>query len=283
MSRLDPIERYGRWALVAGASAGLGAAFATGAARHGFNVVLLARRKAMLEETASRISSIYGVETRCVVADLAQPGVDDLIVRATEGLDLGVFIYNAASEPSGLFLDIPLEEHRQNIEVNCWVPTVLCHRLGRKMIDRGRGAIVLVSSVAALQGIKIFVSYGGAKAYQLILGEGLWDEFREHGVDVLSYVVGATASSNYVGADAKVYAGASAEVVEASKSVLMPVTPEQVAERLFERLHCGPRQYSTDDDEAKSAAKAVLSRAEVVRTTGAVTSGLHWKKLRGQG
>ena len=266
-------QRYGGWALVAGASAGLGAAFAAEAARRGFAVALIARRGRELNETAARIRGDHGVETRAIVADLSDADIGRVIEHETDGLDIGVMIYNAAAEPEGRFLDVSLEEHRLNIAVNCWTPTVLAHQFGRQMVHRGRGAIALVSSMAALQGIKMFTTYGAAKAYELILGEGLWDEFRECGVDVVSYVVGATASANFQGAAADAYAGGTAPTALAAR-ILQPARPEDVAARLFERLDAGPRQYSHDVDEAAAQAAAVRPRAEVVAAMGEITAGL---------
>jgi short-subunit dehydrogenase len=266
--------RYGPWALVAGASAGLGAAFAVQAARCCFDVVLVARRESALAETASRIRAEYGVNTRTIVADLAAPDAGEVIAGEIDDLDLGVFVYNAAAEPEGRFLDVPLEEQRVNLSVNCWTPTVLAHRVGHKMVERGRGAMAIVSSMAALQGIKMFASYGAAKAYELILAEGLWDEFREHGVDVLSYVVGATASANFRGAAPEAYGEAAPSAGGPADRILNPSTPDEVAARLFERLHAGPRQYSHDADEATAVSAAQGSRADAVRAMGEITSRL---------
>ena len=266
-------QRYGQWALVAGASAGLGAAFATEAARHGFGVVLLARRAHALDETAARIRAEFGVETRTLVTDLADPDIGRVVADATAGLDVGVMIYNAAAEPEGRFLDVALEEHRLNITVNCWTPTVLAHHFGRVMVQRGRGAIVIVTSMAALQGIKMFTTYGAAKAYELILGEGLWDELRDRGVDVVSYVVGATASANFQGAAPDAYSQTTAPSDLAAR-ILQPALPEDVAARLFERLDAGPRQYSHDVDEGAAQAAATRPRAEVVAAMGKITAGL---------
>jgi short-subunit dehydrogenase len=265
-------ERYGRWALVAGASSGLGAATAMAAGARGFDVVLLARRPDRLEESAARVREAHGVQTSCIRADLADPDIERIVAEGVAGLDLGVLIYNAAAEPEGRFLDIPLEEHRENIAVNCWTPTVLCHRFGREMVERGRGAIVLVSSMAALQGIKMYASYGAAKAYELILGEGLWDELRDHGVDAMSYVVGATATENYQGASGAEAYGEAPSLRQ--QRILSPSTPTEVAERIFERLDGGPRQYSHDLDEAIALESGSLPRIDVVQAMGAVTSGL---------
>ena len=138
---------------------------------------------------------------------------------------------------------------------------------------RTRIAIVMVTSMAALQGIKMFTTYGAAKAYELILGEGLWDEFHERGVDVVSYVVGATASANFQGAAADAYAGGDAPA-ELAARILQPARPEDVAVRLFARLDGGPRQYSHDVDEAAAEAAAARPRAEVVAAMGEITVGL---------
>ncbi len=194
---MDFNEQYGPWALIAGASEGLGAAFADECASRGCNVVLVARRQQLMEETAAGIRERHGVETRTLVADLGRPDIGELVASVTDDIDVGFFVYNAAFAPQGLFVNVPLEEQMQNIAVNCTTPTILSHMLGKKMVDRGRGGLVLVSSGAAHGGMKIFTTYAAAKAYELILGEGLWDEFRDHGVDALGYVVGATATPTF--------------------------------------------------------------------------------------
>ncbi len=142
-------ERYGGWVLVAGASAGLGAAFAFESARLGFDVVLLARRADALEETAASIRAQHGVATRCIAADLGQDDIADLVATETSDLDVGVLVYNAAAELYGPFLTLDQDSHRTNIAVNCLAPTLLAKHFGARMRDRGRGAIALVSSLAA--------------------------------------------------------------------------------------------------------------------------------------
>jgi short-subunit dehydrogenase len=271
-------ERYGSWAVVAGASTGLGAAFANEIASRGVNVVLLARRPELLEETAAEIRERHGVSVRPVTVDLADPELWSTVSAAIDDLEVGMFVYNAMLDPTGRFLDVPLDRHLQALAVNCAAPTILTHELGRRMAERGRGSIVLVSSTAALQGIKVFASYGAGKAYGLILAEGLWDELRERGVDVLAYVVGATATPHYL----EMQAAASGpgpteeqirEVEQAgSQAVMAPRTPGQVAAALFPFLDQGPRQYSHPDDEARARQDATRSRREVVETMGKMTS-----------
>jgi short-subunit dehydrogenase len=265
--------RYGGWALVAGASAGLGAAFARESARLGFDVVLLARRADALEETAASISAEHGVATRSIVADLAQRDIADVVAAQTADLDVGVLVYNAAAELYGPFLTLDRDSHRTNIAVNCFAPTVLAEHFGARMRDRGRGAIALVSSLAALQGTRYLTTYAAAKAYELILAEGLWEELGDHGVDALAYVVGATASTSWHGAAPGAYTGAQ-ELSALQARILQPATPEEVAARLFAVLRHGPRQYSNLADEAAVQEAASKPRAEVVQAMGAVTVGL---------
>ena len=270
---LDAKARYGGWVLVAGASAGLGAAFAREGARLGFDVVLLARRADALEETAASIRSEYGVATRCIVADLAQDDIADVVAAQTADLDVGVVVYNAAAELYGPFLAQDHETHRTNIAVNCYTPTVLAEHFGARMRDRGRGAIAIVSSLAALQGARYLIIYAASKAYELILAEGLWEELGDHGVDALAYVVGATASTSWHGAAPSGYAEAG-ELSALQARILQPATSDEVATRLFTVLHLGPRQYTNLVDEAAAEEAATKPRAEVVQAMAAVTVGL---------
>jgi short-subunit dehydrogenase len=266
-------ERYGGWVLVAGASAGLGAAFARESARLGFDVVLLARRADALEETAGSIRADYGVATRSIVADLAQDDIADVVAAQTADVDVGVLIYNAAAELYGPFLTLGRDSYRTNIAVNCFAPTVLAEHFGARMRDRGRGAIAFVSSLAALQGTRYLSIYSASKAYELILAEGLWEELGDHGVDALGYVVGATVSSSWYGAAAGAYTDGE-ELSALQARILQPATAEEVAARLFTVLPHGPRQYANLADEAASLEAVTKPRAEVVEAMAAVTIGL---------
>ena len=215
----------------------------------------------------------YGVATRCIVADLAEDDIADVVAAQTADLDVGVVVYNAAAELYGPFLTLDHDSHRTNIAVNCYAPTVLAEHFGARMRDRGRGAIAIVSSLAALQGTRYLTIYAASKAYELILAEGLWEELGDYGVDVLAYVVGATASSTWEGPAPAAYTDAE-ELSALQARILQPATSEDVAARLFAVLHLGPRQYSNLVDEAAAQEAAPKPRAEVVRTMAAVTVGL---------
>jgi short-subunit dehydrogenase len=274
-------ERYGPWALVVGASAGIGAAVADEAARRGVNVLTVARRAPLLEERAAAMRAAHGVAVQTLAADLTDPGAADAIAAAAGGLEIGTFVYNAAAEPRGYFLDVPAAEHLDNITVNCTVPTLLCHHFGRAMAARGRGAIALVSSMGAFQGGKVFASYFAAKAYEWILAEGLWAELAEAGVDAVAYVVGATRTENYKGQiDGSSDVGTVEEAADdgdldsARRRLRHPSDPDEVGRRLFDVLGRGPTEFSHPDDERHAAAVLQLSRRDAVARMSDLTTGI---------
>jgi short-subunit dehydrogenase len=182
-------ERYGPWAVVAGASDGVGASVARLLGERGVNVALVARRRAALEEAAAAVKT----DTRTVVLDLSVPDADRMLAAATDGLEVGLLVYNAGADPfASQFLDQPLESWSGLVRRN--VDTVLgaCYRFGSAMAGRGRGGIVLVTSGAAWAGGAYIAAYSASKAFDLILGEALWAELKPRGIDVLSMVLGPT-------------------------------------------------------------------------------------------
>lgn len=191
---MDFAERYGPWAIVAGASEGVGSAFAEEVAGRGCNVVLLARRPWVLGEIADRIRlSSPGVQVRVVAVDLAERGAAASVIEATADLEVGLLMYNAGADANYQpFLDLPVVEALGMIQRNCMVPTELCHHYGAMMVARRRGGIIIVSSGAAFAGAPNMVAYGATKAFDMVFAEAMWAEFHSNGVDVLSLVLGET-------------------------------------------------------------------------------------------
>jgi Short-chain dehydrogenases of various substrate specificities len=190
-------ERYGSYALVAGASVGLGEAFARRLAERGLNLILIARRPDALERLAADLRARHAVEVRTLAADLGQLDLREVVERAVAGLTVGMLVYNAAHSAIGPFVDRSLDEHLRVLDVNCRGPLVLSHLLGKAMAERGRGGIVLMTSMAGSQGGPWLASYAASKAFNLVLAEGLWDELRERGVDVVACRAGATRTPGY--------------------------------------------------------------------------------------
>jgi uncharacterized protein len=186
-------SKYGPWALIAGASDGVGAAFAETVADSGINVVLLARREAVLDEVAERIRRRSGVETRVLVADLSAPDATASIVAATDDLDIGLLIYCAGADADfAPFLENSIDAAERMLQRNCLIPMQLSHHFGRAMVAHGRGGIVLLSSGAGFVGAPNMAAYGATKAFDMIFAESLWGELRDHGVDALGVVLGET-------------------------------------------------------------------------------------------
>jgi short-subunit dehydrogenase len=186
-------ERYGRWAMVLGASEGVGACAADELAGRGLDVVLVARNGPLLDEIAAGIRDRHGVEVRTLVLDLAEPGAAKQIISFVDDLAVGLLIYTVgAIHNSQLFLDQRFELTERMITLNCSVPATLVHALAPAMKQRGRGGIVLVGSTGCYAGGPHMVSYSAAKAYQVNLAEGLWAELDPHGIDVCIAVIGST-------------------------------------------------------------------------------------------
>ena len=183
---------YGPWAVIAGGSEGMGAQFAKQLSARGLKVVLIARREQVLTGLAATLPG----EARCLPLDLASPDAAARIADFTRELDVGLVVYNAALSPIGPFVEQSLEDNLRAIDVNVKTPTALAHHFVPRLVKRGKGGLVLLSSLTAFQGSPFVSTYGATKSYNLSLAEGLWAELRGTGVDVLSVCAGATATPN---------------------------------------------------------------------------------------
>lgn len=190
--------RYGAWAVVAGASEGLGAAFAEALCARGMNTLLLARRAALLEQLATTLRARHAVEVRTRALDLASDSLDEALREATRGLEVGLGVYNAAYSTVGPLLETPLDELLRVVDVNVRGPLRFAHALAPAMVSRRRGALVFMSSIAGFQGSPRIATYAASKAFATVLGEGLWGELRAAGVDVLVTAAGAIRTPNYL-------------------------------------------------------------------------------------
>jgi len=185
-------ERYGGWALVTGASAGIGEAFARAAAADGMPCVLVARRRDRLEKLAAELERAHGVETRTVPVDLAEPEGADRVADAVADLDVGLLVNNAGFGGIGRFDKAETQRLRDMVQVNCLAVLTLAHRLLPRMIERGRGAMVVTGSVSGRQPLPLHAVYSATKVFDQHLAEALWVETRGTGVDVLCIEPGST-------------------------------------------------------------------------------------------
>lgn len=266
MSSGDFRARYGRWAVIAGASEGLGAAFARRLAVRGLDLLLLARRAGALEEVAAGIRAAHAVEVRTHALDLADPGFATGLLAAVDGLEVGLGIYNAAYSYVGKLVERPLADALRVVDVNCAGPLRFAHAIVPPMIARGRGGLVLLSSVAGFQGGPRLATYAASKAFNRVLAEGLWSELAPQGVDVLASCPGATRTPGYL--------------ATAKKDAPGTLDPEVVAERTLRALGRGPVVVTGAVNRLASFLLGrVLPRASAVRIMAAATSDLEPPKL----
>ena len=186
------VERYGPWALVTGASAGIGAEFARQLSEKGLNLVLVARRRQRLEDLARDLESRNKVQVRIVTVDLSQPDFLPTILSVTNSIEIGLLVNNAGFGFAGHLIEHELEKELQLLDVNCRAPLVLTHVFGRQMAQRKRGGIIFVSSVSAYIATPFEASYAASKVYELFLAESLGYEFKKKGVDMLALCPGST-------------------------------------------------------------------------------------------
>jgi uncharacterized protein len=204
-------DRYGPWAVVTGASEGIGRQIALELGTRGLGVVLAARRQALLEEVANALPAT--ASTRVVAADLATPAGVAAVVSATRALDVGLLVAAAGFGTSGPFLASDVERELRLLDVNCRAPLLLAHHFGLRLAARGRGGIVLLSSILAFQGVPQAAHYAATKAYVQSLAEGLGRELGSLGVDVLASAPGPVASGFAGVADMRYGATVPASVV----------------------------------------------------------------------
>lgn len=183
-------QKYGPWALVTGASDGIGQAFARHLASQGLNVVLVARREALLSALAHELHQVHGVQCRALALDLSDLGAVHRLVEATADLDVGLLVAAAGFGTSGLFLEADLGNEIEMVDLNCTSVATLAWHVGARLVKRGRGGVVFLSSLLAFHGTAHAANYAATKAYIQTLAEGLHVEWAAQGVDVIASAPG---------------------------------------------------------------------------------------------
>jgi short-subunit dehydrogenase len=238
-------SRYGKWAVVTGASSGIGRAIAAELAAKGLALVLVARRQAELEQIAKDLSTKHGVETRVLVADLATATALTQIETETTALDVGLLVAAAGFGTAGNFLDAKLEDELAMLDVNCRAVMQLSLHFGNRFARRGRGGLILFGSLVGYQGTPRAAHYAATKAYVQTFAEALHVELAPNGVDVLSSAPGPVNSGFGARADMKMGAAEKPETVaRATLDALgkkMTVTPGVLSKILTWSLMTAPR------------------------------------------
>jgi short-subunit dehydrogenase len=187
-------EKYGSWAIITGASSGIGVEFAHQIAAKGLNILLVARRKELLDHLAHELAEKYKIECRTLSADLSKDGFQSDILDATKDLEVGLLVNNAGMNCEGQFYRGSLERNLQMLQLNTKAPFILAYEFGKQFISRGKGGIVFTSSISAFNAHPYLSHYAATKAYILSLAESMNYEFKDKNVDVIALCPGMTKS-----------------------------------------------------------------------------------------
>lgn len=261
-------QRYGRWALVAGASQGLGAGYARELASRGLNLILVARREELLRSLATQLSEQYSVKVESIALDLSASDAAERLVQQTMELDIGLLVYNAAFSAVGPFLERSMDDHLIEIHTNIHTPLKLIYLLSQRMLARGHGGIILMSSLSAFQGSAYISNYAATKAFNIVLAESLWEEWRPRGVDVLVCVSGAVKTPNY----------AASEPEQTGRFSDSTMEPDQVVREAIDAL--GEQPFVIPGRMNRFASfvmRHLLPRKMAIRFMGRVLRGMYVK------
>ncbi len=213
-------ERFGPWAVVTGASSGIGEAFARQLANEGLHLVLVARRGDRLESLAGELRERHGIAARVVAVDLAKEDFFPAVERATADLEVGLLVNNAGVIAAGRFLDNDLAAELNQLHLNTRAGLILAHHFGRRMRERRRGGVIFVSSTLAFAGVPSVSAYAASKAHALSFAEGFAREARGDGIAVMALCPGPTRT----------------EIWPEGASPILPMEPESVARAALENL-----------------------------------------------
>jgi uncharacterized protein len=213
--------KYGEWAIITGASSGIGLELATQLASAGLNLVINSRHLGKLQEVEKQLKSVSNIDIKIVACDVSQTEGIDKIIQATQGLNLGLLIASAGYGTSGNFIDSSLHSEINMLKVNCEALLSMTHYYSQQFVQQKRGGIILMSSMVAFQGTPYAANYAATKAYVQTLAEALAIELKPKGVDVLAAAPGPVGSGFSQRANMK---------------MSMSMTPSQVGVPILEAL-----------------------------------------------
>jgi len=244
--------KYGPWALVTGASRGLGAEFARQLAARGLNLALAARSEDQLKELAQALEREYNITVKTIPIDLSRKDLLDPIKKATDSLEIGLLVNNAGLSTVGPFLDMSADYLLNQFDTNARAALILTRHFGEKMAANGRGGVIFLSSGSGLHGTPFSANYSGTKAYNLMLAEALWAEWRPLGVDALGFIAGLTRTpgmeANGLKPNIFVPLGRPEKVVRCALNALgkKPSAADGIRNRLgYTFFNLAPRSFST--------------------------------------
>jgi len=211
-------HRYGDWAIVTGASSGIGKALAHEIASQGINIVLIARREDILESAAAELKSLHQIEARIISADISEDQGIDRVIQSTQDLQVGLLVLSAGMENNGLFIKNHLETELKLLQLNVVSTMKLTHHFTQGMVNRNKGGLMFVSSMTAHMPSPYFSNYSASKSYVLQLGKSIYGELKPLGVDVSILSPGITETPMATGTG-----------IDWTQTPIKPMSPETVA------------------------------------------------------
>jgi short-subunit dehydrogenase len=264
MSTDEFAVRYGRSALVAGAAVGLGAEYARQLAGRGLDLVLVDRDPEALDTTAREIRSDAKRDVRTLVLDLADADVAERVVEATRDLQIGLLVYNAAVGTVSPFLETSVETIQAALDVNCRAPLLLVRALAPAMVARGRGGIIVMSSMSGNFGSAQLAVYAASKAFDLVFADALWVELGARGVDVLAVQPGSTRTPGWQSSQPPELHGPGPHVME----------PDQVVSEALAALGVEPVVVPGDTNRQGAQMLASMPRRQAIELMSGITATL---------
>jgi len=220
-------EKYGDWALVAGAAIGLGKSFCTSLAKRGLNLVMVDNKEDELQRLSAKLAFDYKIQTIPLTIDLFQKYAVDQIMGKTFDIEIRLMVYVAAFSQIKQFANYRTDDLDGYINVNVGTPLKLVHAFSNRLISKKQsGGILLMSSLSGLLGMQYIAPYAASKAFTWNLAESLHYELKPHKIDIMACIAGATATEAYLGTNPK-YGLIKPQVQQ----------PEIVAELALKNLH----------------------------------------------
>lgn len=184
--------KYGDWAIITGATSGIGEAISHNLASKGLNIILVARKAQELEEKAAILKDKYEVETKTISADISSEAGLSAVTSGAGSLQVGLLVLAAGLEVNGAFEKNDIAKELQSVQLNVIATLQLTHHFSKLMVKRGKGGILLVASLSGHMPNPYFANYAGTKAYVLNFGASLHGELKPKGVDVTVLSPGLT-------------------------------------------------------------------------------------------
>ena len=244
-------------------------------AARGLDLLLLARRGGPLVETAKEIRERFRVQVVTQTLDLTAPGLDSAVEVLTENREVGLLVCNAGG--AAMLLDRPVDAALALVRLNCVAPLVLSHAVGSQMRTRGRGGVILVSSMAGLAGGAFIAAYAASKAFEIVLAESLWYEFGTAGVDVLGLIAGATATPAMLRSGMKFGTtdDDAARAAGGPATSTVPMDPDQVVREALEHLGQGPIHVAGDANRQAASGLRSAPREQVAAAMSAAVAEMY--------